>query len=1566
MLLVLALLWLAAPAHAATRVAKTTYSSDVTWAAAGSPYVLDGDVTVAAGKTLTVEPGVVVKFNGQLRSLTVQGSLAARGSAGRRVIFTSLQDDSVAGDSGGDNVTTGEKGQWRRIYATAGASVDLRYSTIRYGGYDCCGSSQQYGVLTAYGARVTAEQTLWIDNTHSAVLAAKSTVVPTVVISDSVMQRNGAGVSVLDGAAEVHNSRLRDSTSRDGLSVSLGGTYTGDPSLLYDSDVVGSARYGAFLWVENAVGSGSWPRGSRNNIAGNVGNFEPNQLWSLRTRTDADWTDNFWGPNVKEITQDPSCGERLVFGSNPSKGPSPVSGEGYLVGSVGCWRNRVDAISYKTAPVEHVGGPDESTDPDWGEEWAGVPLGQTFGRCGGGTMGVNPTLCQSDPVNAATGSFVHEQADLGLPGRGVPFVLQRSYNSLDTREGRLGRGWRHNWEVELEIASDGSGDATLITEDGQQLRYDKRIDGTYAGDVGVRAQLTKTADGYLLVGKDDLRYRFDTAGRLVSKHDANGQGVTLTHDGAGRLTGATDPAGRTVTFSYDADGKLIEVALPDARKVTYEYTGVRLAAVVDLRQKRSIYAYDADGRLESLKDARGNFVFRNTYSATTGRVVEQLDALGNTTRFSWDAATGTSTVTDARGKAWVDVYDKNRLMERRDPLGNTTKWTYDSDLNVTAVTDPRGHETTMTYDERANMLSRTAPSPLSYTERFGYDSDENLIKTTNGRGRDTLFGYDERGNLTSTTNAANQTTTFAVDARGLVQSITEPGGRLTDLDYDPTSGALASITDPRGKVTTMSYDPSGRLRSRVDPRGSEPGADPLDYDTRYGYDDADQITSVEDPLGHRVEMTYDDVGNLETRTNELGRVTRYRYRADNLVDLITAPDLSTTALGYDAVGNLTRRTDANNHATTFTYDDAGRQTSLTTPSGATWTFGHDRAGNVTQQIDANANANAGGGITRYDYDQLGRLSAIDYGDSTPDVAYAYDANDNRTAMTDGAGTQTYGYDALDRLSEVLRGTERFAYDYDSAGNVTARSYPDGATIDYDHDQAGNLIGVERAGAGTAYAYDAANQLATTTYPSANGHVQTRDYDRAGRLTGIRSERAGSVLADLRYTLDAAGNPTTIQDPYGTTTLDYDTRDRLTAICYQAACPDAGDPFIRYAYDAVGNRLREERPTGTTTDTYDDDDRLQTRTRAGSTTAHVWDANGNLKADGQRSYSYDLADRTTSDDNAPGLVAGYSYDGDGNRIAQTSSLTGQTTRWRWDINNPLALLADERDQDGTVQRSYLHGVDTISTATPDGTTYLHHDAIGSVIATTASGGQPLYRYQYEPYGRPRHADALATGATGSPLRFTGQRLDATGQYHLRARQYDPDLGIFTSRDPLPPQAGGAQGSTYAYAETQPTVLTDPSGMGTAWGTDDACYGSCRAQRIWDFLVGDPLHNPDDAAGLIPAGKILKVGKLLKAAKAGSGLSEEAASYMARRRFPYPATADDELGGVYRQLFRAEDTRPGGTAGALLRDGSHVQKARERANQIDKILRRRTDLSDYDRNMAVRVRDELRDALRATGN
>ena len=61
------------------------------------PYVIDNSLTLAMNTTLTLQPGVVVKFpaGGQM---TINGQLLAQGTADRRVIFTSLKDDAVGGD----------------------------------------------------------------------------------------------------------------------------------------------------------------------------------------------------------------------------------------------------------------------------------------------------------------------------------------------------------------------------------------------------------------------------------------------------------------------------------------------------------------------------------------------------------------------------------------------------------------------------------------------------------------------------------------------------------------------------------------------------------------------------------------------------------------------------------------------------------------------------------------------------------------------------------------------------------------------------------------------------------------------------------------------------------------------------------------------------------------------------------------------------------------------------------------------------------------------------------------------------------------------------------------------------------------------------------------------------------------------------------------------------------------------------------------------------------------------------------------------------------------------------
>ena len=116
------------------------------------------------------------------------------------------------------------------------------------------------------------------------------------------------------------------------------------------------------------------------------------------------------------------------------------------------------------------------------------------------------------------------------------------------------------------------------------------------------------------------------------------------------------------------------MAIQDGRSVSYAYTNGRLSSVTDVTGKTWTYTYEAHGLLEKETDPLGHTVFRNVYS-DYGRVLEQYDALNNKTSFAWDAATQTTTATDARGNTWKDVYANNVLAEarRRAQQGNPVR-----------------------------------------------------------------------------------------------------------------------------------------------------------------------------------------------------------------------------------------------------------------------------------------------------------------------------------------------------------------------------------------------------------------------------------------------------------------------------------------------------------------------------------------------------------------------------------------------------------------------------------------------------------------------------------------------------------------------------------------------------------------------------------------------------------------------------------------------------------------------------------------------------------------------------
>jgi RHS repeat-associated protein len=110
-----------------------------------------------------------------------------------------------------------------------------------------------------------------------------------------------------------------------------------------------------------------------------------------------------------------------------------------------------------------------------------------------------------------------------------------------------------------------------------------------------------------------------------------------------------------------------------------------------------------------------------------------------------------------------------------------------------------------------------------------------------------------------------------------------------------------------------------------------------------------------------------------------------------------------------------------------------------------------------------------------------------------------------------------------------------------------------------------------------------------------------------------------------------------------------------------------------------------------------------------------------------------------------------------------------------------------------------------------TSYYIRDGLGSSANLTSSSGSTQWTWSYEPFGSVRTETKASGNQPENFMKFTGEYLDPTGFYHLRARHYDPAVGRFLRPDPVDSGVGAALVSAYAYSECRPTVLSDPSGM-----------------------------------------------------------------------------------------------------------------------------------------------------------
>jgi RHS repeat-associated protein len=403
-------------------------------------------------------------------------------------------------------------------------------------------------------------------------------------------------------------------------------------------------------------------------------------------------------------------------------------------------------------------------------------------------------------------------------------------------------------------------------------------------------------------------------------------------------------------------------------------------------------------------------------------------------------------------------------------------------------------------------------------------------------------------------------------------------------------------------------------------------------------------------------------------------------------------------------------------------------------------------------------------------------------------------------MTAGSESISYGYDGSLLTSETLSGTlnQTLSYGYNNDFNVTSFTYAGTVqTNTYDNDGlltgAGSFTISRNVGNGLPEAVTGGSFSLGRTF-NGYGEVESQDVtvgasnivswdvdrDNNGRITN-KTEFVNGVTSTYDYTYDSMGRLATV------------TKNGALVEEYQYNQNGIRTYEINTLRGISGRSLTYSNEdhlltAGGTTYNYNLDGYLTSKTNSGNTTTYDYSSRGELQ-------SVDLPD---------GRVISYLNDPMGRRIGKQVNGT-ITEKYLW--QGLTRLLAVYNGSNALIMRfEYADARMPVAMTKGGATYYLAYDQTGSLKAVTNSSGAAVKVIDYDSFGN----IIIDTNPSFTmPFGFAGGLYDAdTGLVRFGYRDYDPDTGRWTAKDPI--LFAGGDSDLYGYCLNDPVNLVDSDG------------------------------------------------------------------------------------------------------------------------------------------------------------